>query len=121
VLCWGDNYYGQIDGTLEQKSTPVLIDGLPDAVSVGAGGQHSCAVTSAGAMYCWGQAEWGQLGDGTPPFVPTPVAVAEFEVPVVPAIGWLGWIGLIALLAASVGQSARGPTPSSSGARRSRR
>ena len=121
VLCWGDNYYGQIDGTLEQKSTPVLIDGLPDAVSVGAGGQHSCAVTSAGAMYCWGQAEWGQLGDGTPPFVPTPVAVAEFEVPVVPAIGWLGWIGLIALLAASVGQSARGPTPSSSDARRSRR
>lgn len=34
------------------------------AASVTAGQGHSCAVTSSGAIYCWGSNSDGQLGDG---------------------------------------------------------
>lgn len=32
---------------------------------VSAGGYHSCGVTSANRLYCWGYNASGQLGDGT--------------------------------------------------------
>ena len=33
--------------------------------AVSAGGGHSCAVTPESAAYCWGENEWGQLGEGS--------------------------------------------------------
>lgn len=41
-----------------------------------AGGNHACALTSAGAAYCWGLNDFGQLGDGTTFNRDTPVAVS---------------------------------------------
>lgn len=32
--------------------------------SVSAGGEHSCGVSPAGAVYCWGRGDLGALGDG---------------------------------------------------------
>jgi alpha-tubulin suppressor-like RCC1 family protein len=67
VVCWGFNERGQLgDGTALPQQEPVRVAGLEGGViSVAAGGYHSCAVTSAGAVKCWGDNSYGQLGDGT--------------------------------------------------------
>src|SRR3990170_7240913 len=48
---------------------------LPVIVAVGAGGDHSCAITSAGGARCWGRNGSGQLGDGSKSNSPLPVDV----------------------------------------------
>src|SRR2546430_687784 len=68
VYCWGYNAFGQLgDNTTVDKPTPVQA-GAPAAVTfatVEAGYAHTCAVTSAGAAYCWGGNGNAQLGDNT--------------------------------------------------------
>jgi len=81
VKCWGYNGYGQLgDGTTAEKSTPVDVLGLGSGVAaIAAGGKHTCALSTAGGVKCWGYNVFGQLGDGTTtgPFEgkPTPVDV----------------------------------------------
>ena len=43
------------------------------AASITAGRSHSCAITSLGAVYCWGSNAHGQLGDGSLTSSPTAV------------------------------------------------
>jgi hypothetical protein len=77
AMCWGLNAQGQLgDATLVDKTTPVPVTGLSsDVIAVTAGAFHSCALTIAGAVKCWGSNSWGQLGDGTNMAATTPVAV----------------------------------------------
>jgi alpha-tubulin suppressor-like RCC1 family protein len=77
VLCWGYNGFGQLgDGTITNRSIPVAVTGLSSGVSaIAAGGIHTCALTNAGAVKCWGRNFFGQLGDGTTTERHTPVPV----------------------------------------------
>jgi alpha-tubulin suppressor-like RCC1 family protein len=67
VNCWGSNLYFALGtgGPVAESSTPVTIAGLPSAVSVAVGTEFACALTTVGSVYCWGQANMGQLGGGS--------------------------------------------------------
>ena len=82
VYCWGINDHGQIgDGTTELRTSPVAVQGLPNVAftAVAVGGTYTCAESSEGTVYCWGNNEDGQLGDSTTVSSLTPVAVRAPE------------------------------------------
>jgi len=77
VRCWGANWSGQLgDGTTTDRVTPANVVGLHDGVTdITAGRNHTCAVTGAGGVRCWGYNWSGRLGDGTTTDRATPVDV----------------------------------------------
>ena len=72
VLCWGNDGYGQLGngGTAtDAQLYPVSVhqsesssNPLTGIVQVQAGGNYTCALSSAGRAYCWGYGANGQLG-----------------------------------------------------------
>jgi alpha-tubulin suppressor-like RCC1 family protein len=83
VRCWGSDRNGMLGtglategaircqwmehtgGTTEYlfRATPAPALGLRDVVQLALGSGHTCALTRAGRVYCWGENYQGQLGD----------------------------------------------------------
>ena len=73
VLCWGDGRNGKLgDDSTSRKSYPVFVvqsDGsttpLIGVVQLSTGVAHTCALTSAETVLCWGNGFYGQLGSSS--------------------------------------------------------
>jgi alpha-tubulin suppressor-like RCC1 family protein len=69
AYCWGWNYFGQLgNGEVgdneDNEPTPVAVVGGHSFSSIVAGLYHTCAITTTGAAWCWGQGGSGELGNG---------------------------------------------------------
>lgn len=78
VRCWGRNNRGQLgDGTTADHLGPQLIlDDLAfQSIDVDGFSRHVCGVTTDGEAYCWGENNFGQLGNGNLEISSVPVPV----------------------------------------------
>ena len=70
AFCWGLDNRGQVGNGLpeEDVSEPTAVgDGPLGAFSaISSGGSHVCALAVLGGVSCWGNDNFGQLGDGLP-------------------------------------------------------
>ncbi len=64
VKCWGTGNSGQIgDGARLRRSAPVSVINLDNPISqIYAGHKHTCALSAAGGVKCWGDNAAGALG-----------------------------------------------------------
>ncbi len=77
VFCWGRNSNrnnrttGQLGAGGGDKSSPTLVAGLTNVISLSAAERHACAVSTmvaggtSGRILCWGTNRRGNLGTGT--------------------------------------------------------
>lgn len=78
VQCFGGNSAGQLgNGTTSAgacSTTATTVTGLSNVSQLATGGNFNCAVVN-GAVQCWGENNWGQLGNNTQTNSSVPVAV----------------------------------------------
>lgn len=85
VKCWGTNGEGELgNGSKTDSDKPVAVSGLTKGVTgLGVGSTydylptHTCALTSAGRVKCWGPNGDGQLGNGSKRNSSRPVEVSS--------------------------------------------
>jgi alpha-tubulin suppressor-like RCC1 family protein len=74
VFCWGAAEVGQVGASRAEVCLgqdlclpdPRRIDGLPEDIrQISTGEAHSCALTGAGEVYCWGASYEGAFASGT--------------------------------------------------------
>src|SRR5439155_1625058 len=72
------NNFGQLgDNSTTGRLTPVDVSGLTSGVTaIAPGVYHTCALTTAGGVKCWGANGNGQLGDNSTTDRLTPVDVS---------------------------------------------
>jgi alpha-tubulin suppressor-like RCC1 family protein len=77
VKCWGENQSGKLgDGSTDEFSlTPRRVKGITDAIALTFRGDTGCALLAQGTVKCWGDNDYGQLGNGTTIDSNVPVAV----------------------------------------------
>lgn len=81
VFCWGSNNLGQLANGRDagaELGRPTVVAGVT-AVTIGAGGDHTCAVTTDDSIACWGDNSHGELGIGlTSASSSVPLSVTSF-------------------------------------------
>jgi alpha-tubulin suppressor-like RCC1 family protein len=91
AYCWGSNFNGELgiapasspdscpfpeDATPQPCAlTPVPVPSSLIFASITKGFDHTCATTTHGAVYCWGDNTFGQLANGTMVSTPTPTPI----------------------------------------------
>lgn len=81
VQCWGLNNQGELgNGSTSDSSVPVAVTNLASGVAaLATGNDHTCALTSAGGVQCWGSNITGQLGNGSTTNSSLPIGVAGLD------------------------------------------
>jgi alpha-tubulin suppressor-like RCC1 family protein len=82
IKCWGNDEVGQLgDGIVTGESeTPVAVTGITNATAVSGGvGPFTCALLNGGSIDCWGENQYGVLGNGTTHNSSIPVSVIGYE------------------------------------------
>ncbi|UOG67010.1 hypothetical protein LRM49_02975 [Candidatus Nanosynbacter sp. HMT-352] len=83
AYCWGYGSSGQLgNNSTTNSSTPVAVQ-MPAGVSfqsITAGSDYTCALTNEGKAYCWGNNEYGQLGNNSTTNSSIPLAVSSVGV-----------------------------------------
>lgn len=94
VYCWGANEKGQLgDNSTTTRGTPAPVWGFSgggratSALSVSAATAHTCLVKLDRTAWCWGDNQWGQIGDGTTADRMTPWQVTELTNVTTVAVG----------------------------------
>lgn len=88
--CWGQNATGELGAEVTETCTspsgrtiapcthlPVPVTTNQIFASIFGGGNHTCAITTGGKAYCWGDNRFGQLGTGNKSGANVPVVVAN--------------------------------------------
>ncbi|MDQ2648966.1 MAG: thrombospondin type 3 repeat-containing protein, partial [Actinomycetota bacterium] len=87
AYCWGRDEAGQLGngpGVTSDQTSPVPVVAPPGITftTIATGSYHACAVSTGGALYCWGSDGSYQLGNGpgvssadVPTLVPAPAGV----------------------------------------------
>jgi alpha-tubulin suppressor-like RCC1 family protein len=97
LWCWGRNDAGQLGSATADPGSllPVQVPSFGTLKPTGggtlaAGANHTCAVLTDGALYCWGDNSVGQIGDGATggSLPPTVVGALGDEVDSVRGGGW---------------------------------
>ncbi|MGH7594683.1 MAG: RCC1 domain-containing protein [Gemmatimonadales bacterium] len=71
AYCWGNNFVGQLgignfgaEGGHSLTAQPMLVGTSERFTAITAAGAHTCALTSAGQVWCWGASDGGALVPG---------------------------------------------------------
>ena len=68
LWCWGANFLGQLGNGVVSDDlvpAPALASSVQVPVAGVTGGEvHTCALTQAGEVLCWGSDDQGEVGDG---------------------------------------------------------
>ena len=67
LVCWGSNSNGQLgDGSTDDSDKEVKVLELSKGViALAAGEKHTCVILSDETVACWGNNEFGQLGNNS--------------------------------------------------------
>jgi len=82
AYCWGDDVQGELGNNSTISSNvpvPVYTGGVLSGLTltqIAAGDNYTCALTSAGAAYCWGFNSHGELGNNSTTSSDVPVTVS---------------------------------------------
>lgn len=80
IECWGDNSVGQVgNGTISSTGvfSPVQVTGINSATAISTDGSTNCAIVSGGAVKCWGNNAFGQLGNNSTTYSAVPVSAGS--------------------------------------------